>query len=58
MHGAVGARELHNFGAAIGPDFRRGLVDNRPTGNINVASSAGEILGQAPIAAATGRVFH
>lgn len=58
MHGAAGTRELHNFCAAIGPDFRRGLVDNAPTGNADVATTAGEILGQAPIAGATGRVLR
>jgi hypothetical protein len=58
MHGAAGARELHNFCAAIGPDFRRGLVDNAPTGNADIAPTAGVILGRAPSAGATGRILR
>jgi hypothetical protein len=58
MHGAAGARELHNFCAAIGPDFRRGLVDNAPTGNADIAPTAGVILGRAPTAGATGRILR
>ncbi len=58
MHGAAGARELHNFCAAIGPDFRRGLVDNAPTGNADIAPTAGVILRRAPSAGATGRILR
>ena len=58
MHGAAGARELHNFCAAIGPDFRRGLVDDAPTGNADIAPTAGVILGRAPTTGATGRVLN
>jgi arylsulfatase A-like enzyme len=58
MHGAAGTRELHNFCAAIGPDFRRGLVDTAPTGNADVAPTAAEILGQPPVAGTTGRVLR
>jgi hypothetical protein len=58
MHGAAGARELHNFCAAIGPDFRRGLVDDAPTGNADIAPTAAVILGRAPTAGATGRILR
>ena len=58
MHGAAGARELHNFGAAIGPDFRRGFIDTAPTGNADIAPTAAAILGQAPVAGVTGRVLR
>jgi hypothetical protein len=58
MHGAAGARELHNFCAAIGPDFRRGSVDNAPTGNADIAPTAARILGRAPSADATGRILR
>lgn len=58
MHGAAGVRELHNFGAAIGPDFRCGLIDTAPTGNADIAPTAAVILGQAPIAGETGRVLR
>jgi hypothetical protein len=57
MHGAVGARELHNFCAATGPDFASGMVDDAPTGNADLAPTMGKILGQAPIPGVTGRVL-
>ena len=37
MHGAAGQAEIHNFCAAIGPDFKRGFVDTNPTANVDVA---------------------
>lgn len=58
MHGAAGARELHNFCAAIGPDFRRGSVDNAPTGNADIAPTVSAILRRAPAAGATGRILR
>jgi hypothetical protein len=39
MHAAAGARELHNFCAAVGPDFRRHFVDQYPSGNIDVRAT-------------------
>ena len=48
MHGAAGEREIHNFCAAAGPDFRRGFVDLNPTANIDVAPTITEILGILP----------
>jgi predicted AlkP superfamily pyrophosphatase or phosphodiesterase len=48
MHGAAGEREIHNFCAATGPDFRREFVDLNPTANIDVAPTITEILGTLP----------
>ncbi len=48
MHGAAGEREIHNFCAAGGPDFRRGFVDFNPTANIDVAPTITQILGTLP----------
>jgi Type I phosphodiesterase / nucleotide pyrophosphatase len=48
MHGAAGEREIHNFCAAIGPDFRRGFVDFNPTANTDVAPTITQILGTLP----------
>jgi predicted AlkP superfamily pyrophosphatase or phosphodiesterase len=48
MHGAAGEREIHNFCAAAGPDFRRGFVDFNPTANIDVAPTITDILGMLP----------
>ena len=48
MHGAAGEREIHNFCAATGPDFRRGFVDFNPTANTDVAPTITQILGVLP----------
>ncbi|MGA7870758.1 MAG: alkaline phosphatase family protein [Candidatus Binatus sp.] len=48
IHGAAGEREIHNFCAAAGPDFRRGFVDFNPTANTDVAPTITEILGTLP----------
>lgn len=62
MHGAAGQMELHNFGAAIGPDFKRSFVDTNPTANVDIAPTITQILHLAPNvgpggAHATGRVL-
>ncbi|HVN30289.1 MAG TPA: hypothetical protein VMT64_17445, partial [Candidatus Binataceae bacterium] len=48
MHGAAGADELHNFGAALGPDFKRNFVDTNPTANVDIAPTITQILHLAP----------
>jgi arylsulfatase A-like enzyme len=48
MHGAAGEREIHNFCAATGPDFRRGFVDSNPTADTDVAPTITQILGTLP----------
>ena len=48
MHGAAGEREIHNFCAATGPDFRRGFVDFNPTANTDVTPTITQILGTLP----------
>src|SRR5215472_15089143 len=48
MHGAAGVREIHNFAAAIGADFKRGLSDQNPTGNVDVAPTIAHVLGLEP----------
>lgn len=45
MHGAAGEREIHNFAAAIGPDFKRVFLDQFPTANIDVAPTITRVLG-------------
>jgi arylsulfatase A-like enzyme len=62
MHGAAGARELHNYCGATGPDFRRGYVDQYPTANTDVTPTIMETLGLLPNigvggVAPTGRVM-
>ncbi len=57
MHGAFGPRELHNVGAAIGPDFRRGYVDELPTSNSDVAPTIEHIFGLKRAAGTSGRTI-
>jgi arylsulfatase A-like enzyme len=62
MHGSAGARELHNFCAAVGPDFRRGYIDLYPTSNADVTPTIMETLALLPNigaggAAPTGRAM-
>jgi predicted AlkP superfamily pyrophosphatase or phosphodiesterase len=45
MHGAAGAREIHNVGAAIGPDFKRVFLDQNPTANVDIAPTITRVLG-------------
>jgi hypothetical protein len=58
MHGAAGARELHNFCAANGPDFRRRFIDQAPSGNDDVAPTIRRILNLDAPAGASGRVLQ
>jgi len=48
MHGAAGVREIHNFCAAFGPDFRHSWIDHNPTANTDVAPTITKILGLLP----------
>jgi hypothetical protein len=57
MHGAAGAREMHNFCAAEGPDFRRHFIDPDPTGNSDVPATIRWILGRPAVPGSSGRVM-
>lgn len=48
MHGALGEREIHNFCAAFGPDFRHQFPDKFPTANTDIAPTITRILGLLP----------
>lgn len=58
MHGAAGAREVHNFCAVSGPDFRRHFVDSAPSGNADVAPTIRKIFNISAPAGASGRVLR
>ena len=58
MHGAAGVRELHNFGATSGPDFRRHFIDLAPSGNADVAPTIRKIFNLNAPAGASGRVLE
>jgi predicted AlkP superfamily pyrophosphatase or phosphodiesterase len=43
-HGGLGRDSTWNNMAAIGPDFRKGFVDESPTGNIDIAPTLASLL--------------
>jgi len=45
MHGSFSPVDVHNTLIAYGPDFREGLKDTLPTGNVDVAPTVAGILG-------------
>src|SRR6266567_9510115 len=45
MHGSFSPLDVHNTLIAYGPDFREGLKDPVPTGNVDVAPTVAGILG-------------
>src|SRR6266851_3713483 len=45
MHGSFSPLDVHNTLIAYGPDFREGLKDPLPTGNVDVAPTVAGILG-------------
>jgi hypothetical protein len=45
MHGSFSRADTMNFTAAIGPDFKRGFVDEAPVSNADVGATMAHILG-------------
>ena len=45
MHGSFSPFDVHNTLVAFGPDFREGIKDALPTGNVDVAPTVASILG-------------
>ena len=48
---------MHNTLIAAGPDFRQGIVDDTPSGNVDVAPTILKILGAKPPPTIDGRVL-
>lgn len=44
-HGSFGRRDVHNTLIASGPHFRKGYVDELPSGNVDVAPTLAHLLG-------------
>ncbi len=45
MHGSFSRAETMNFMAAIGPDFKRGFVDEAPVSNADIGQTLARLLG-------------
>ena len=56
-HGTLSRFDMHNTLIAAGPDFRRGEVDELPTGNVDVAPTVLHILGIKSSGQLDGRVL-
>jgi len=57
MHVTLSPFDMHNTLIAAGPDFRRGITDELPTGNVDVAPTILWLLGIMPSQAMDGRVL-
>jgi hypothetical protein len=45
MHGSFSRADTMNFMAAIGPDFKRGFVDEAPVSNADMGQTLARLLG-------------
>jgi arylsulfatase A-like enzyme len=57
MHGSLSPFDMHNTCIAAGPDFRKGVQNNLPTGNIDIAPTVLWLLGVEPEHKLSGRVL-
>jgi len=57
MHATLSRFDMHNTLIAAGPDFRRGVVDHLPTGNVDIAPTIYRILEVKPPKSLDGRVL-
>ena len=57
MHCSLSRFDMHNTLIAAGPDFRAGVVDHLPTGNVDLAPTILWILGRKPPKTMDGRVL-
>jgi len=57
MHGSLSPFDMHNTCVAAGPDFRKGVEDDTPSGNIDIAPTILWLLGIKPEQPLSGRVL-
>lgn len=57
MHGSFSRIDVHNFLAAMGPDFHQGQQDHFPTGNVDVAPTIAHLF-QLNLTDTDGRVLE
>lgn len=57
MHGSFSPVDVHNTLIAAGPDFKRGILNRTPSGNIDVAPTIAHLLGL-NLPNTDGRVLH
>ena len=57
MHGSFSPIDVNNTLIAAGPDFKKGVISNTPSGNIDVAPTVAYLLGLS-LPNTDGRVLH
>lgn len=57
-HASLSRFDMNNTLVAHGPNFKRGMVNDIPSGNVDVAPTILWLLGVKPLAAMDGRVLH
>ncbi|HTD66555.1 MAG TPA: alkaline phosphatase family protein [Candidatus Limnocylindria bacterium] len=57
-HASLSRFDMNNTLVATGPDFKKGLINDMPTGNVDVAPTILWLLGVKPPASMDGRVLH
>lgn len=57
-HASLSPFDMHNTLIAAGPDFRKGLVSDTPSGNVDVAPTILHILGAPQPATMDGRILN
>ena len=56
-HATLSHFDMHNTLFAAGPDFRQGITDDFPTGNVDLAPTIAKILGLEPPPKMDGRIL-
>jgi arylsulfatase A-like enzyme len=57
-HGSLSRYDMNNTLVAAGPDFKKGLISDVPSGNIDLAPTVLWLLGVEPVKRMDGRVLH
>jgi arylsulfatase A-like enzyme len=57
IHASLSRFDMHNMLIAAGPDFRSGIIDHLPTGNMDIAPTVLWLLGVKPPKDLDGRVL-
>jgi arylsulfatase A-like enzyme len=57
MHVTLSPTDLHNTCVAAGPDFRQGVVDSLPSGNVDIAPTLLALMNVKPEQSLDGRVL-
>jgi arylsulfatase A-like enzyme len=56
-HATLSRLDMHNMLIAAGPDFKRGQIDDLPSGNIDLAPTILRVLGINPPSQIDGRIL-